>query len=258
MNLENFPTNDTAKRMMQTVSQGWYDNSYIGKWLFQVMGTELEEARHLYEELVQQAFPETATWGLVYHEQKYGLIPNENDTIDDRRQRILLYRDVQVPLNPERFSKILSDLTGADVRINEIEKSYIFSVVFSGKDVSNTADLYKHIRKMKPSHLSFIPGFQFDINNKNIIDVVSSRHRLFTDWWERVGITLDGAWPLNGVWALGGIYVHPVKSKNRMHVNTEMNNQVSVIIKKNYWFLNGEYSLDGQKELSSNISQEVL
>ena len=38
--LENFPTSESAKKMLGYVSDGFYDSSYVGKWLFQVMGIE--------------------------------------------------------------------------------------------------------------------------------------------------------------------------------------------------------------------------
>lgn len=62
MNLENFPTSPAAKRMIKTVSP-IYDKSYVAKWIFQVMGLEIDEAWQFIEELRLQAFPETATVG---------------------------------------------------------------------------------------------------------------------------------------------------------------------------------------------------
>lgn len=37
IDLENFPTSETAKEMMGSVTKGWYDKAYVGKWLYQVM-----------------------------------------------------------------------------------------------------------------------------------------------------------------------------------------------------------------------------
>ena len=36
--LENFPVSESAKNMIASVSDGFYDNSYVGKWLYEVMG----------------------------------------------------------------------------------------------------------------------------------------------------------------------------------------------------------------------------
>ena len=48
------------------VSDGFYDNSYVGKWLYEVMGQEYDTAREIAEDILNQLFPETATWGLMY------------------------------------------------------------------------------------------------------------------------------------------------------------------------------------------------
>lgn len=65
MNLEQFPTSETAKKMLGYITgNGFYDNSYVGKWIFQVMGEEVGDARAIIDELPLQAFVETATWGL--------------------------------------------------------------------------------------------------------------------------------------------------------------------------------------------------
>ena len=41
IDLDNFPTSPAAKRMMKTVSP-IYDKAYVGKWIFQVMGLEMD------------------------------------------------------------------------------------------------------------------------------------------------------------------------------------------------------------------------
>lgn len=66
--LELFPTSESALKMLSYVTPGFYDKSYVGKWMFQVMGLEYDKALKLAEELPEQFFPETATWGLCWHE----------------------------------------------------------------------------------------------------------------------------------------------------------------------------------------------
>ena len=61
--LELFPTSESALKMLSYVTPGFYDKSYVGKWMFQVMGLEYDKALKLAEELPEQFFPETATWG---------------------------------------------------------------------------------------------------------------------------------------------------------------------------------------------------
>ena len=82
--LELFPTSESALKMLSYVTPGFYDKSYVGKWMFQVMGLEYDKALKLAEELPEQFFPETATWGLCWHEIKWGLPVQENLSYQER------------------------------------------------------------------------------------------------------------------------------------------------------------------------------
>ena len=99
IDLENFPTSESAQRMLASVTPGFYDKSYVGKWLYQVMGLEFDEAEKLIaEELPLQFFPETATWGLMYHEIKWGLPVRDYLSYEERRKLIYEKRDQRAPI----------------------------------------------------------------------------------------------------------------------------------------------------------------
>lgn len=51
IDLERFPWSDSANRMLTYVTKGWYDKSYVGKWIYEVMGRELDLATVHIEEL---------------------------------------------------------------------------------------------------------------------------------------------------------------------------------------------------------------
>jgi len=159
MNLENFPTNETAIEMMCWITgNGFYDNSYVGKWIFQIMGKEMEDAQRLFEELQEQIFPETATWGLIYHEQKYGIETNTNYSIAKRRSQILKQRNFKMSMNPERLRQLIENITGKNVEIIENTTDYTFSVkvIITGSDNEiNEVYLREQINQLKPSHLSY-------------------------------------------------------------------------------------------------------
>lgn len=55
MDLENFPTRETAKDMLSMISP-IYDRSYVGKWIFQVMATPMGLARWTVEEMKNRHF----------------------------------------------------------------------------------------------------------------------------------------------------------------------------------------------------------
>jgi hypothetical protein len=164
MNLENFPTSPAAKRMMKTVSP-IYDRSYVAKWIFQVMGMEMDEAWKFFEELRLQAFPETATWGIVYWEQRYHIPPDDSLTIEERRQRVIIKRGKRRPMNPARIEQFTRDITGREAIVTERNGEYVFFIaILPGESAVDYQELIDTIKSVKPSHLAFKVLFETDVS----------------------------------------------------------------------------------------------
>ena len=162
MDLEKFPSSESAKRMLRSVdSGGFYDNSYVGKWIFQIMGLEMDEAKQIIEELPYQAFPETATWGLRYHEQKYGLPVREGLTYEERRRLIYSKRDERAPMNPYHMEVILENISGRKAHVDDASGPVnTFTVTLeAGDNVVNVAALIKKLKEIKQSHVAFTMKF---------------------------------------------------------------------------------------------------
>lgn len=121
--LENFPTSPSAKRMLSYVSDGFYDESYVGKWIFQVMGEEYDKARDIAVDLPAQFYPETATWGLTYHEIKWGLPVRQDLSYEERRKLIFQKRDYRAPMTPYCMEKHLENAIGYKVVVCDIHDS---------------------------------------------------------------------------------------------------------------------------------------
>lgn len=165
MNLENFPTSKTAKKMLGMVSQGFYDDSYVGKWIYQVMGAELDGMDAKVEDLPYQAYVDTATWGLRYWEQLYGLETDESLSYEERRARIHIAEASGQPINPERIRRVLELLTNRPCEIVERNSEYKFKVIiYQGEDEIKWKKLMAWLDKAKPAHLSY--DFVIDITDK--------------------------------------------------------------------------------------------
>ena len=154
--IEHFPTNPTALRMLSRISP-IYDRSYVGKWIFEVMGADMDDVRLRFEELRAQASPETATWGLMYWEQRYGLpVGSGLSDIEARRRKVLGRRRSHAPLNPKRVERILSDLTGREVIVTENVADYTFNVeIRPGDNVIDIEETVRRLKQIKPSHQTF-------------------------------------------------------------------------------------------------------
>lgn len=164
-NLEEFPTSESALRMLSYVSEDFYKKSYVGKWLFQVMGLEYDEARKLVEELPYQMFVETATWGLMYHELKWQLPIRNNLSYEERRKLIYQKRDYRNSIAPYQMELYLKNATSLDVFVADCHDKGIFNyepkhpnefkVFFQGEGSLDIKAVVQMINRLKQSHTTY-------------------------------------------------------------------------------------------------------
>lgn len=164
--IENFPTSESAKRMMSTISEDFYRDSYVMKWMQQVMGMEWDDAiRIIEEELPKQFFPETATWGLKYHEIKWQLPIREHLSYEERRRAIYEKRDSCLPMTPYYMEQNLEKILGLEVHVEDIhdagrfghifEHPNIFHVTVIGNSSLDTENVCALLDRLKQSHTTY-------------------------------------------------------------------------------------------------------
>ncbi len=150
MNLENFPTRETARDMMTMISP-IYDRSYVGKWIFEVMAFPLSLAQDIVKDLEKQGFPETATWSLPWWEERYGIPTNESLPLEERQKAVTQRRNLKVPMNPYRITEIVKGLTGRDVELRENVAPHTYEItIFPGDsnvDLDAVVDTVGKIRQ---------------------------------------------------------------------------------------------------------------
>lgn len=208
--LELFPTSESALKMLSYVTPGFYDKSYVGKWMFQVMGLEYDKALKLAEELPEQFFPETATWGLCWHEIKWGLPVQENLPYEERRQLIYRKRDYRAPMTPYRMEGYLKTATGFDVRIADINDPgdygfvaphpNVFKAYFMGEGTLASKRARAMLNELKQSHTMFTMNDRTEIvsDNRNLEEMNLKKiifHIAESFWYSDL---LDGRKPLDG------------------------------------------------------------
>jgi uncharacterized protein YmfQ (DUF2313 family) len=160
IDLDNFPTSEAGKRMLASVSP-IYDKSYIAKWLFQVMGLQMDDASKYFNELREQAFPELATWGLKYWEQQYGINTDISKPLTGRRNQVIYRRTPKAPMNPQKLSNLLFNALGAVCRIQENVADYTFKVWISSIPGNvNESTMNTILKKVKPAHMSYVYGYE--------------------------------------------------------------------------------------------------
>lgn len=153
--IEHFPKDEAAQRMISRVSP-IYEKSYVGKWLFEVMGIEMNQARQLVESLREQCFLEYCTWGMRYWEQRYGIEPDESKDLETRRAAVMAKRGQRGSMTPAALEEILEALTGRNVTVDEDGGNYSFKIsIDEGTNVVDYLAVIKKTDTVKPSHLGY-------------------------------------------------------------------------------------------------------
>lgn len=207
--LENFLTSESAKKMLSYVFDGFYDKSYVGKWLFQVMGVEYDNALEIVEDLPAQFFPETATWGLAYHEIKWGLPVRPNLSYEERRQLICQKRDYRAPMTPYRMEEYLKNVFDFEIHVEDCHDmgmaGYVaghpnmFRVTFVGEGTLNAKKAREMLDKIKQSHTTYsmVDMVMEFINSKDLERVFVSGIEVYACFYFFAKL-LNGGWSLDG------------------------------------------------------------
>ncbi|MBS4932951.1 MAG: DUF2313 domain-containing protein [Clostridiales bacterium] len=200
MDLENFPNSSSAKRMMSYITQGFYDRSYVGKWIFEVMGQEWDEVVEIFDSFPQQGFPQTCSWSLMYWEQKFGL--EGKGTFDERKQALLQKITIFAPFTPAKIQQCIENLTGIDmdmIQVVEYPEEFRFEIKcrVAEDEVIDFITAKGFISDIKPAHLVMLflaeAILNFEVKTKII-----SKLKLTSDFRALHHLLLDGTWFLDG------------------------------------------------------------
>lgn len=149
-----------------------FGKSYIGLWLFQVMGIEIDELQLFINEIKKQIVYQTATWGLYYLQQEYQIdtnaelleiIPGVNEEelpenikniITNARAAISVKIKERYPSNPKNVENIIAEIAGRNVSITENTAKNTFDVLLaSGNNAYSIKNIMIKINQIKPAHL---------------------------------------------------------------------------------------------------------
>lgn len=156
MNLEKFPSSKSGNRMLSYLTEGFYDRSYIGKWIFEVMGQEWDEMIEIFDTFQEQCFPKTCTWSLQYFEQMFGLESKGN--FEERKIALLEKISVVLPFNQRNIKKSIQEISNViseKIQVIEYPEEFSFEVKILADDEMQTdwKLIQEYLDKIKPAHL---------------------------------------------------------------------------------------------------------
>ena len=172
---EEILTSDEAKNIYNMVSP-IYGESYVALWIFQAIGKELDAAKEIAVGLFSELHPETATWFLPLWEERYGITPGADWSLERRREAVISKQKFNAPITPKKMSEIASALVGVPVDVIENTGKNQFTVyVRKNTTAEKFASAKEAIDEAKPAHLIY------DI-------VIAEEHRPVVNSYAAVGV----------------------------------------------------------------------
>lgn len=143
---------EVAQRIIDFVSP-IYGDSYVALWIYQVIGSALDQLCETADNLRTETNPATADLLMDYWETHYGLPKNTGLTIEQRQSRVISGVMAKGPCSPKALADAVSaSLLGHPVDVEENVGKNTFAVnihEYSG-DISEAK---KIVARMKPAHL---------------------------------------------------------------------------------------------------------
>lgn len=147
-------TNELGNQMLDMVAPV-YDNAESVLYLFQCFGKILQKEQDFISgDFIAQIFPQTATWGLKYWEDEYGIVTDESKTIEHRRAYLMSVMFKKKPMTPHRIEEIVKGVTGIECEVQENIAPNTFRVIIRGY-VTDLNPVKKELDKKTPAHLIY-------------------------------------------------------------------------------------------------------
>lgn len=136
--------------------------------IYETEGRELGSVRYNLDDLVDQCFVQTATWGLLRWEQEYGIKTNLSLSYEQRREIILAKMRGQGTTTVEMIRNTAIAFSGGEVDVIEDNSNYNFIIRFVGlygipRNMQAFIDMLEEI---KPAHLGYSFEYKYVIWNE--------------------------------------------------------------------------------------------
>lgn len=152
--MEQILRSEEAQKIITYVSPYEYGESYVMLWLFQAIGTALDEGKTITDSYRREVTPATAQWTINLWEDEYGIPHDSSMTILQRQNQLIERITSNSAIHPKRLEDIISNATGFKTEITENISKNTFEIKIRGyiKDLSK---LVKKIDEKKPAHLIY-------------------------------------------------------------------------------------------------------
>ena len=138
----------------QLPQEVYHDEPHV-RALQDALETEYRKAREIYDDLILQMRPSTASWGLRLYEREYGIEPDATRSTTDRLAVWRAKRRGRGVTTSEVIRNIAQSFSKEPVRVVECPEEYRFSIFLDASAAKLQNALTRAIEEAKPAHLAF-------------------------------------------------------------------------------------------------------
>ncbi|WMJ90618.1 YmfQ family protein [Anaerocolumna sp. MB42-C2] len=146
----------------------FYQNIKEIKDLQTVLGYEVGGAIYNVQNILEQCFITTATWGLERWEKVFGLQTDKSKSYERRREILMAKLRGSGTTTKEMIKNVAMAFSGGEVNIIEYPADYQFVVQFVGvKGIpQNMSGLINALEEIKPAHLTYRFKYTYTVWNQ--------------------------------------------------------------------------------------------
>jgi hypothetical protein len=171
---ENIPTQDEILKnypvdLSKYVPQDIYNGNVFNK-IYKSQEYQLGVLYWQIDDLLKQFFIDTATWGLVYWEEEYGIVTNLNYSYEERREVVKAKKRGQGICSKLLIKNVAEAFSGGECNVIENTAPYTFTIQFVGiKGIpKNMQGLINAVDEIKPAHLVY--NFKYTYTSWDYLD----------------------------------------------------------------------------------------
>jgi len=149
-----FPITSEAGQQMLELLPGYYENSTVIRATLQAQGLELDKFTAALEEILLQAYVETATWALDKWEAELGIDIQPALTDQERRYRILGKLSSKGTCTMQKLQSTINAFGMGEPIITNDYANYQVAIEFTTFHGSLQANQENLLRAVVPAHLA--------------------------------------------------------------------------------------------------------
>lgn len=135
----------------------YYQESPEANAIMRGNASEIERKRAEAQDLLDQMFVSTATWGLGYWDRVLDLAPAPRMDTSQRRARIIAKLNGTAPATVKNLENVVNAyIKDGSAKIYEIHGEYRFEAELSAHELADSGIIYREINELKPAHLEFL------------------------------------------------------------------------------------------------------